>query len=315
MTSRALGRLWLPVAALLCGLAGPAQGQHDPLPEPIAVVPEGPAAAAPPIAGLLKAATATYEDQVVAIVNQERLNNGSLPPLKKVDLLDNSSELHSVNMEQRNFFMHCDPDTGKSPFQRMIDAGYNYSSAGENIAAGYSTPAAVMTGWMGSSGHRANILNTGFREIGVGYHFNGSDAGGVRQGSTCAVASTTPSNFLAYWTQNFGRRNGVFPVVINREAFETTSQTVNLYVYNPGSATQMRFSNDGVSWSSWVSFSNNMTWTLTSGNGMKTVHSQVQSGATVFGASDTILLSGQVDTNAIFSDGFETGSSSSWVRP
>ena len=47
-------------------------------------------------------------------------------------------------------------------------------SAGENIACGYGTPAAVVNGWMNSSGHRANILNASYTQIGVGYYAGGN---------------------------------------------------------------------------------------------------------------------------------------------
>lgn len=52
--------------------------------------------------------------------------------------------------------------------------GLSYRSAGENIAYGQRTPSAVVTGWMNSSGHRANILNASFTQIGVGYSSNGN---------------------------------------------------------------------------------------------------------------------------------------------
>ena len=312
--------LGLLAAVLLWGLASvlPALGQQEPagswnpLPEPLAVVPESPISDEPATQAE-KALTPAYEDQVMEIVNQERWNNGQLPPLKRVALLDTSSELHSTNMGLRNFFMHCDPDTGKSPYQRMSDAGYFYSTAGENIAAGQATPASVMTGWMNSSGHRANILNTGFREIGIGYYLDSSDTNNIRGSSTgtCTVNTSGAGPYLGYWTQNFGARNSVYPVVINREAFETTSLSVSLYVYRPGNGTQMRFSNDGINWSAWAPFSNNTTWTLSQGNGTKTVYSQVLSGSTVFAASDTIEVSGQV-SNVIFSDSFESGTTVSW---
>lgn len=307
----------LSLGVLLGGLAVPARSQQElagawnPLPPPIAVTPESPVPDAP----VTKAnkALPTFEDQVTELVNQQRWTNGQLAPLKRVGLLDSSAELHSTNMAQRNFFMHCDPDTGKSPFQRMTDAGYSWSTAAENIAAGSSTPADVMVLWMNSAGHRANILHTSFREIGVGYFVEGSDASTLRYSSAnnCTADTTIQGPMFRYWTQNFGTRSGVYPVVINREAFETTSLSVSLYVYGPGNASQMRFSNDGTSWSAWGAFSNNTSWTLSQGNGTKTVYSQVLAGSTVYAASDTIEVSGQAD-NVIFSDGFETGAAGLW---
>jgi uncharacterized protein YkwD len=66
----------------------------------------------------------------------------------------------------------------------MTAAGYTYRMAAENIAAGHRSPADVVKGWMNSPGHRANILNCGFTQIGVGYATGGTHG--------------------TYWTQNFG---------------------------------------------------------------------------------------------------------------
>jgi len=76
-------------------------------------------------------------------------------------------------MAARDFFEHDNLD-GKSPFDRMKDAGYSYWMAAESIAAGYSSPAAAGDGWMNSPGHRANILSCNLTEIGVGYARGGS---------------------------------------------------------------------------------------------------------------------------------------------
>ncbi len=129
-----------------------------------------------------------FEELVVELVNEERWINGALPPLKHNSLLDISAETHSHDMADRNFFAHCDLDTKTLPWDRMTAAGYQWNSAGENIAAGYGTPQDVMTGWMNSSGHRANILSTSFREIGVGYYYDSADSSGVRTDSNSDCA-------------------------------------------------------------------------------------------------------------------------------
>jgi uncharacterized protein YkwD len=67
----------------------------------------------------------------------------------------------------RDYFSHTSPD-GQGPGDRAAAAGYPRWS-GENIAAGYPTPAAVVEGWMNSAGHRANILNCQSKATGVGY--------------------------------------------------------------------------------------------------------------------------------------------------
>jgi uncharacterized protein YkwD len=263
---------------------------HDPLPPPLAITPfEAPEDRVPARA---KNGSATYEEQVVELVNQERWTNGELPPLKKVDELDASSEEHSENMAIRDFFAHCDLDTGDSFGDRIWAHGYFYSSASENIAAGASSPSSVMSAWMASSGHRANILSTSYREIGVGYVYQSGDLGNVRRDLdyNCVADSFNHGPWGNYWTQNFGSRGGVYPVVIDREAYEATTTAVDLYVYGVGWADDMRFSNDGVSWTDWESYNPNESWTLSSGNGVKTVYAEIRSGSTVKAASDTIVL-------------------------
>jgi len=233
----------------------------------------------------------SFEQQVVELVNQERwtYNNLQLPPLKQVDELHTAAETHTSNMTTRDFFMHCDPDTGSTPGSRALAAGYGSSYVSENIAAGYPTPSAVVAGWMGSSGHRANILSTTWREIGVGYVYQSSDQPNVRQSATGNCPwSYTSGPWYRYWTQNFGYRQ--FPVVIDREAYETTTTSVDLYVYGEGWAQQMRFSNDGSTWTAWETYTPNRSWTLSTGNGTKTVYAQVRNGTMVYLASDTILL-------------------------
>lgn len=90
-------------------------------------------------------------------------------------------------MVNQQYFDHTGKD-GSSPFVRMARAGYRGFPAGENIAAGQSSAAAVMKSWMKSPGHRANILNCSFNRIGVGYS-SGSVGPGMSPGS---------------WVQNFG---------------------------------------------------------------------------------------------------------------
>lgn len=244
------------------------------------------------------AQTPTFEDQVMELVNQQRWANGQLYPLKRNDLLDASGETHSGNMATRNFFAHCDVDTKTLPWDRMVAAGYTgWSAAAENIAAGYATPAAVMTGWMNSSGHRANILSTAVRELGIGYLYQSGDQANVRSDANgdCTADGFNGGPYGHYWTQNFGKRNTVYPVVINREAYQTTESTVQLYVFGSGWATEMRFRNDGGAWSAWQAFAADASWVLTGGNGTRTVQCEVRSGATTYAASDIIWLNASAD--------------------
>ncbi|WMJ85234.1 SafA/ExsA family spore coat assembly protein [Oscillospiraceae bacterium MB24-C1] len=108
-----------------------------------------------------------YETEVVRLVNIERAKNG-LKPLTMNWELSRVARYKSQDMHDKGYFSHTSPTYG-SPFNMMTNFGISYRAAGENIAMGYSTPQAVVTGWMNSPGHRANILKSSFTQIGVGY--------------------------------------------------------------------------------------------------------------------------------------------------
>ncbi len=113
-----------------------------------------------------------YEKQVVEIVNRNRTANG-LQPLKLNTELSKIAKLKSQDMKDKKYFSHTSPTYG-SPFEMMKQFGISYRTAGENIAMGQRTPEAVMTAWMNSDGHRANILNPTYTQIGVGYVADGN---------------------------------------------------------------------------------------------------------------------------------------------
>ncbi|MBQ7343925.1 MAG: SafA/ExsA family spore coat assembly protein [Clostridia bacterium] len=109
----------------------------------------------------------TFESEVVRLVNIERKKAG-LTELKHNWELSRVARYKSEDMRDKGYFAHNSPTYG-TPFQMMKSFGISYRTAGENIAKGQTTPAAVVNAWMNSSGHRANILNPSFTEIGVGY--------------------------------------------------------------------------------------------------------------------------------------------------
>jgi uncharacterized protein YkwD len=137
-----------------------------------------------------------FEDEVLALVNDFRAQPADCGeegqfqpagPLSMDPILRCSARLQSLDMFERGFFDHVNPD-GVDPFQRMSDAGFSGSYLGENIAQGQPTPEDVMADWMESDGHCANIMRPEFTLIGIGF-----DAGAQVRGGR--------SNF---WTQNFG---------------------------------------------------------------------------------------------------------------
>ena len=109
-------------------------------------------------------------EQVVSLVNQQRQNAG-LSGLKSDNELMRLAQLKAEDMAQKGYFSHTSPTYG-SAFDMLKSAGYSYRTAGENIAMGQKTAETVMNGWMNSSGHRANILGSGYTKIGVGYAVN-----------------------------------------------------------------------------------------------------------------------------------------------
>ena len=133
-------------------------------------------------AATLVAPSSGPTEQVVALTNAERAKVGC-GALVVDGRLAASAQAHSADMAINNYFSHNGRD-GQSPFQRIADAGYTFSVAAENIAAGQRTAADVVAGWMNSDGHRANILNCSLTQIGVGFATGGS--------------------YGTYWTQDFG---------------------------------------------------------------------------------------------------------------
>lgn len=113
----------------------------------------------------------SYEKEVVRLVNVERTKAG-LGELTYDWELSRVARIKSQDMKDNKYFSHTSPTYG-SPFQMMKSFGISYRSAGENIARGQATPQAVVNAWMNSSGHRANILNSSFTHIGVGYVADG----------------------------------------------------------------------------------------------------------------------------------------------
>ena len=111
--------------------------------------------------------SASYDAEVTDLVNQQRSAQG-LSPLSYDSELTKLAQLKAEDMAENNYFSHQSPTYG-SAFDMMQSAGVSYRSAGENIARGQKTPAAVMDSWMNSLGHRENILSSSYTAIGVGY--------------------------------------------------------------------------------------------------------------------------------------------------
>jgi uncharacterized protein YkwD len=114
--------------------------------------------------------------RILDLTNIERQRAGS-PALSLNSQLVACAQAHSEKMAQQNQLEHQLPGELKLG-DRISQAGYQWSAVGENIGWNYQTPEAAIKGWMESDGHRKNLLNPKYKELGVGYSGN-------------------------YWTQNF----------------------------------------------------------------------------------------------------------------
>jgi uncharacterized protein YkwD len=123
-----------------------------------------------------------FELRVLELTNEFRAENG-LAPLLNSPTLNAAADDWSRQMAEGDFFAHSTPS-------QVEDHGYEWQHWGENIAGGQLTPEAVVQAWIDSPGHRANLLNESFEEIGIGYHHLPDDTGDV--------------NYRHYWTQVFG---------------------------------------------------------------------------------------------------------------
>lgn len=139
---------------------------------------------------------ANFQTEMLAIVNALRssgavCNGVSYPAVGALvwnSQLQLAATAHSTDMSTTDFFSHTGSDGGTLR-QRLVAAGYNYSSAGENIAAGYTSVTQVVAGWMSSTtGHCENIMNSSHRDMGV----------------SCKIY--TPSSYKTYWTMELGKR-------------------------------------------------------------------------------------------------------------
>lgn len=247
-----------------------------------------------------QATDGTFAEQMVVLVNQFRQQN-NLPPLKIDPSLTTAAQSYASRLGASNFFGHLDPDLNcNTPADRVTAAGYaNWAAVGENIAAGYPSPQAAFDAFASSAGHRANMLNAAYRDIGAGFFLDENDAANVRQNGNCPYTANNGGPYRYYWAQEFGARwrNGapVLPVIINGEAVNTAQRQITLYIYGglQGQAVwakQMRFSEDNATWSAYEPWTATKSYTLSTGAGVKTLYVQLTDGVTTQTSSDTITL-------------------------
>ena len=227
-----------------------------------------------------------FELEVIRLVNQERSARG-LHPLRHNSSLSNAARAHNRDMIDNNFFDHTGSN-GSTESQRACGQGYapygwGACYVGENIAGGYSTPANVFNGWMTSQGHRDNMLNPDYREIGVGH--------------------TTGGAWGHYWTMDLGAQPQVLPAFVNNDADETSSRQVTITLTKEdvsswgsvGEITGVQISeNASFAGAAWQPWSKTIPFTLSPASGDKTVYVRYTDSAIQVVSSDQIRFSQSV---------------------
>jgi uncharacterized protein YkwD len=144
-------------------------------------------------------APATVSDQAPAqqaltLINTERAKAGCGPLVEQPQLTAAASAF-ADSMAQDDFFSHNGPD-GSTMVSRIRAQGFRGGMLGENIAAGQTTARQVVSTWMNSPGHRANILNCRFNVTGIAM---------TRQANDQTIPGN-PGPYHTYWVHDFGRQ-------------------------------------------------------------------------------------------------------------
>ena len=135
------------------------------------------------------ALTDRYDQEVLTLVNAERTSRG-LAPVSLSQKLDTAADRQAQDMAVNYYKINHTGSDGSSAATRITRAGYNWTSVGENGAAGQPTATTLVSEWMNSTKHRANILNPNFTHMGLGYTYLFGTGG-------------TANNFKHYWIQDF----------------------------------------------------------------------------------------------------------------
>ncbi len=117
------------------------------------------------VSKILGIATDIKVTKIIELTNKEREKFG-LKPLKENNNLNKAAYDKAINMFEKNYWAHYGPD-GKTPWEFILNSGYKYEYAGENLAKDFMYSPEVVTAWMDSPSHKENIVNTNYSEIGV----------------------------------------------------------------------------------------------------------------------------------------------------
>ncbi len=238
---------------------------------PRTICAQGAAKPAAPSAKTVITRNDRFVDEVIALTNIERAKVNA-PPLKRRDELSKAASWLAEDMAANNYFAHVDR-LGRHSADRLSAFGYaSYSMLGENICSGQPTPAEAVAVWLKSPGHRANLLNPDFREIGV------------------ACIHAPGNEYQDFWVQDFASQEEVYPLIINMDAPTTKTPDVKLYVHGAQWAQKARFSSDGEHWTEWEAYQPTRDWKLVPTLGKQTVYAEITNGTDTKRQTATIEL-------------------------
>lgn len=120
-----------------------------------------------PTGKVLPFTTNVSNQALLQLTNTERSRNKQQSLTLSKDLSE-AAAAKAKDMVKKNYWSHTSPD-GKSPWVFVVDSGYAYTKAGENLAYGFLTNEQIVAGWMNSSSHRANMLDSNYRDVGFGF--------------------------------------------------------------------------------------------------------------------------------------------------
>ena len=234
-----------------------------------------------------------FDAELLRLTNIERQNAG-LSALTLSSQLGQAAQNHAEDMANNNYFSHTGLNSSR-PSERAEAAGYNYSYVGENISAGRTTPSETINGWMNSTGHRENILNSNYTEIGFGY------------------AYSDHSDYNRYWVQVFGKPTGGSistpqPVQIINTSDEFKSNAIFNVVeqdyaafFSPKSVTQTINTDDGIIYYRFYYNSYQAGLATYQGNLLYSFHDEWELFGTLEEANQ-LLCNGQCWTNVMSGD-------------
>ncbi|HEU4914503.1 MAG TPA: CAP domain-containing protein [Candidatus Saccharimonadales bacterium] len=165
--------------------------------------------------GVLGFATDMSASTLLQETNMQRSQNGAAA-LSLNSALSSAAQAKANDMASHDYWSHITPD-GKQPWQFIADAGYTYSAAAENLAYGFASSGKTVAGWMNSAGHRANLLNTSYQEVGFGIANTDSYQNEGEQTIVVAMYAK-PYTAISPSTIQNGRQTATLPATTNTPA-------------------------------------------------------------------------------------------------